>query len=156
MRATAIDHRNSSVGQASSCCMPVRGLGKKFCTITSCTCPRPLTMCAWCESRIATKAAIRSARVSPMPTKIPVVNGICNSPAKLSVAKRRSGSLSGAPRWQAKSWRNVSTIIPWLGEKGRKLASSSLLNAPALAWGSNPVSSSTNLHIATRYSVVDA
>ena len=39
IRAAAIDHRYSSSGQGVSCCIPVRGFGKKFCTITSCTCP---------------------------------------------------------------------------------------------------------------------
>ena len=42
----------------------------------------------------------RSASVSPMPTRMPVVNGIASSPAASSVASRRSGVLSGAPRWR--------------------------------------------------------
>ncbi len=40
--------------------------------------------------------------------------------------------------------------IPWLGATGRRAASSSSNNAPALAWGSSPVSSSTRRHMAAR------
>ena len=44
-----------------------------------------------------------------------MVNGIASSPAASSVASRRSGVLSGAPRWAARSGRSDSTIIPWDG-----------------------------------------
>ena len=49
-------------------------------------------------SAIACSASIRSARSSPIPTRIPVVYGICSRPAASSVASRRVGCLSGAPR----------------------------------------------------------
>ena len=144
-RATAIDHRYSSGSHAGSCCMPVRGLGKKFCTITSCTWP-----CRKCDAAMASSAAMRSARFSPMPTKMPVVKGICSSPANSRVSKRRCGTLSGAPRWHSRSSRRVSTIMPCEGETRRNIANSSLYNAPALAWGSRPVSVSTNLAMSCR------
>ena len=139
IRAAAIDHKYSSSGHGASCCMPVRGFGKKFCTITSCTCPYFV-----CDAAIASSASMRSSRVSPMPTKIPVVNGMFNSPAHCNVSRRRCGSLSGAPRWQSKSSRNDSIIIPCEGETLRSIANSSLYNAPALACGRSPVSFNTN------------
>ena len=139
IRAAAIDHKYSSSGHGASCCMPVRGFGKKFCTITSCTCPYFA-----CDAAIASSASMRSSRVSPMPTKIPVVNGMFSSPAHCNVSRRRCGSLSGAPRWHSKSSRNDSSIIPCDGDTLRNMANSSLYNAPAFACGSNPVSFSTN------------
>ena len=48
---------------------------------------------------MASRASNRSSRVSPMPTRIPVVNGMASSPAASRVARRRSGSLSGDPSW---------------------------------------------------------
>ena len=50
---------------------------------------------------MASSAASRSARASPMPTRMPVVNGMASRPAASSVARRRSGVLSGEPRWAA-------------------------------------------------------
>ena len=47
--------------------------------------------------------SMRSARDSPMPTRMPVVNGMASSPAASSVASRRSGALSGEPRWASRS-----------------------------------------------------
>ncbi len=84
--------------------------------------------------------ASRSARVSPMPTRIPVVKGIDSSPAASSVAKRRAGALSGAPRCASRSSATDSIIMPWLGLTGRSGANSSACSAPALACGSRPVS----------------
>ena len=79
-----------------------------------------------------------------------MVKGIASSPAHSSVASRRSGVLSGAPRWAARSGRSDSTIIPWDGATARSRASSSREIAPAFAWGSSPVSSSTRPATATR------
>ena len=87
--------------------MAVPGLGRKFWTITSCTWPhRP-----W-DSAMAVKAVNRSARVSPIPIRMPVVKGMDRRPAASSVATRRSGVLSGDPRWAARSARSDSSIIP--------------------------------------------
>src|SRR5581483_1571387 len=38
-RASAIASRNSSSGQGRALCIVVPGLARKFCTMTSCTCP---------------------------------------------------------------------------------------------------------------------
>ena len=104
---------------------------------------------------MACRASIRSWRSSPIPTRIPVVNGIWSSPAASMVASRRSGVLSGALRWHSRSPRKVSIIIPWLGLTGRSWSSSSAERAPALACGSSPVSSNTSFAIAATYSTVD-
>ena len=70
------------------------------------------------------------------------------SPAASRVASRRSGVLSGAP-WcgppgSPRRAASVSIIIPCDGlTRARSRASSSCESAPALAWGSSPVSSST-------------
>ena len=47
-----------------------------------------------------------------------MVNGMASSPAASSVARRRSGVLSGAWRWQSRSPLSDSSIIPWLAETG--------------------------------------
>ncbi len=144
-RAAAMVHRNSSGGHAAALRIPVSSLGRKFWMITSCTWP-----CRSWLAAIARSPSRRSWRSSPMPTSSPVVNGIWSSPAASSVARRRAGSLSGAPRWQARSPRIDSIIIPWLTDTGRSRASSSSVSAPALACGSRPVSSTTIWHMAAR------
>ena len=70
----------------------VSALARKFCTITSWTCPNAL-----CDRRIAWMVSARSSRVSPMPTSSPVVNGMDSRPASSSVRNRTAGSLSGLP-----------------------------------------------------------
>ncbi len=99
---------------------------------------------------MASSASMRSARVSPMPTRMPVVNGMASSPADSRVATRRSGVLSGEPRWASRSALSDSIIIPCEGDTWRRAASSSVNNAPALAWGSSPTSSTTSRAMATR------
>ena len=79
-----------------------------------------------------------------------MVNGMPSSPAHSRVASRRSGVLSGAPRCAARSGRSDSIIIPCDGATVRSLARSSRETAPAFAWGSRPVSSSTRPATATR------
>ena len=100
--------------------MAVPGFGRKFWTITSCTWPWRRWLAA-----IASSASMRSARDSPMPTRMPVVNGMASSPASSRVASRRSGTLSGEPRWAARSGLSDSIIIPCEGATGRRAASSS-------------------------------
>ena len=96
--------------------MAVPGLGRKFWTITSWTWPWR----RW-ESAMASRAASRSARVSPIPTRIPVVKGMAQlarpPPGWPGAA---SGALSGARRWAARSGARVSSIIPWLAVTGRR------------------------------------
>ena len=130
--------------------MAVPDLGRKFWTMTSWTWP-----CRRCDAAMASRAAIRSLRSSPIPIRIPVVNGMESCPAASRVASRRAGCLSGAPRWQSRSSTRLSTIIPWDGETRRRAASSSKKRAPALACGSSPVSARTRSAIASRYSSVD-
>ena len=73
----------------------VPGLGRKFWTMTSCTWP-------WrrCDAAMASRASMRSARTRRCRRGCPVVNGMASSPAASSVASRRSGVLSGEPRWR--------------------------------------------------------
>ena len=56
-------------------------------------------------------------------------------PAASSVARRRSGVLSGEPRWQSRSSRSDSIIIPWLALTARSFASSSGNSAPGVGVG---------------------
>ena len=71
----------------------VSGLARKFCTITSWIAP-------YCRAirRIANSDSARSAIVSPIPTRMPVVNGIVLRPASSSTRSRTAGSLSGDPK----------------------------------------------------------
>ena len=137
-RARAIARTWSSGGHGAAARIAVPGLGRKFWTITSCTCP-----CRAWLAAIASSASTRSTSSSPMPTRMPVVKGIASSPAASRVASRRSGVLSGAPRWAARSGRSDSIIIPWDGATVRRRASSSRATAPAFMCGSRPVSAST-------------
>ena len=90
------------------------------------------------------------ARDSPMPTRRPVVKGMASSPAASRVASRRSGVLSGAPRWQARSGSSDSSIIPWLADTARRRARSSGRGRRRWRGGAGPVSSRTRAHTATR------
>ena len=60
------------------------------------------------------------------------------SPAASRVASRRSGVLSGEPRWAARSSRSVSIIMPWLAVTVRSAASSSGNRAPGVGVGQQP------------------
>ncbi len=90
IRATAIVHRWSSSDGSGCEAMRVPGFARKFWTMTSCTWP-----CSSPSAFSASSASIRSSRVSPMPMRIPLVNGIASSPASRIVSSRRAGSLSG-------------------------------------------------------------
>ena len=54
--------------------------------------------CGACCSASASSDAIRSSSVSPMPTRIPLVNGIFSSPAAAIVSSRRSRVLGRRTR----------------------------------------------------------
>ncbi len=92
-RAAAMVHTWSSSEGSSAPAMRVPGLARKFWTMTS-------WMCPWrsCRSRMASSASMRSARVSPMPIRMPVVKGTRARPAASSVASRTAGTLSGEPK----------------------------------------------------------
>ena len=111
--------------------MRVPGLARKFWTITSCRWPYRS-----CKSRSATSASSRSARVSPIPIRIPLVNGIRSSPANSIVSRRRAGSLSGeaqcGPPFAASRSAVVSSMIPIEAETGRSATSSSRLITPGI------------------------
>ena len=82
----------SSRSASGSFAIAVSGLARKFWTITSWMCP-----CARAAARIAKSDSARSTRFSPMPMRIPVVNGTPTRPASVSVRSRTAGSLSGLP-----------------------------------------------------------
>ena len=107
--------------------------------------------CTWpyrsCRSRSARSDAIRSSRVSPMPIRMPEVNGIASSPARRMVSRRASGSLSAEP-WCAAPGSSsrretLSSISPCEGQTSRRASSSSRVSTPGLACGSRPVASCT-------------
>jgi len=91
-RATATVAARSCSSASGMPRIAVSGLARKFCTITS---------WRWPYSRIARRiakiASTRSARSSPMPIRMPVVNGTPTRPASSSTRRRTAGSLSGEP-----------------------------------------------------------
>ncbi len=97
---------------------------------------------------------MRSARVSPMPIKMPVVNGTLSMPAASMAASRNAGALSGEP-WcgpprLASRGDTFSSIMPWDTDTWRSAAMSASLITPGLTWGRSPVSRSTSADIAAR------
>ena len=99
--------------------MRVPGFARKFWTMTSCTCP-----CSSPSAFSASSASIRSSRVSPMPMRIPLVNGIASSPASRIVSRRLAGTLSGdaqcGPPFAESRSAVVSSMIPIDAETGRR------------------------------------
>ena len=92
---------------------------------------------------------MRSARVSPMPTRMPVVNGTRARPGRVERGEPARRGLVGRAEVRA------AGLVQPVGERldhhplrradraqAHELGSDS---APALAWGSRPVSSSTTL-----------
>ena len=108
----------------------------------------------------ASSASIRSSRVSPIPMRIPLVNGIASSPASRIVSRRRAGQLvrrgpvRPAPR--AEPLRGRLEHDPHRGETGRSASSSARVITPGLRCGRRPVSSSTSRAQRSRYSSVVA
>ena len=94
------------------------------------------------SSRIARSASIRSCRVSPIPIRIPVVNGIRSSPARRSVSRRTNGRLSGDPKWgPPRSERRseiVSSMIPCETDTPRSSSSSAPSSRRGSACGQQP------------------
>ena len=91
-RVTAIVAARSSIEASGSSRIAVSGLARKFWTIISCTWP-----CARATPRIAKIDSARSTLFSPIPMRMPVVNGTPTRPASVSVRSRTAGSLSGLP-----------------------------------------------------------
>ncbi len=84
---------------------------------------------------------MRSSGASPMPTRIPLVNGIRSSPAARIVSSRCSGCLVGEPWCTTRSGFTDSSIRPWEAVTWRRRDSSSGVHTPMLVWGSIPRSS---------------
>ena len=93
IRAIAMVHSMSSASGSGARAMPVAGLGAEILHddfLDVAVAPVQIARCASSES-------IRSARVSPMPIRMPVVNGTLSRPAAAMVASRAAGALSGEP-----------------------------------------------------------
>ena len=105
--------------------------------------------CSACTSASASSAATRSSGVSPIPTRMPLVNGIRSSPAARIVSSRRSGCLVGEPRWTSRSGFTDSSIRPCDAVTSLSRASSSRESAPRLVCGSSPRSSARSQAHAT-------
>ena len=114
--------------------MRVPGFARKFWTMTSWTCP-----CSSPSAFSASSASIRSSRVSPIPMRIPLVNGTASSPASRIVSRRRAGSLSGeaqcGPPFAPSRSAVVSSMIPIEAETGRSASSSARVITPGLRCG---------------------
>ena len=95
----------------------------------------------WSNPASASSEAIRSSSDSPMPTRIPLVNGIFSSPAARIVASRSSGCLVGEPWWATRSGLTDSSIRPCEAVTSRRRARSAFESTPRLVCGSRPRSS---------------
>ena len=121
------------------------GCGTKFWRITSWMWPY-----SRCSSASASSDAIRSSGASPMPTRIPLVNGMRSSPAARIVSRRTAGCLVGDPWCTTRSGTSDSSISPWDAVTSRSRASSSRDAAPMLVCGSMPRSSARS-HVQATY-----
>ncbi len=147
-RVTAIVAARSSSSASGTPRIFVSGLARKFCTITSWMPPYSRA-----TPRIAKIDSARSASVSPMPIRIPVVNGTLLRPASSSTRSRTAGSLSGLPKCGPPGSVNsrsavVSSIMPIDGATGLSRWKSCQLSTPGFRCGSSPVSSSTRMAMA--------
>ena len=103
---------------------------------------------------------MRSARVSPMPIRIPLVNGIASSPASLIVSSRTAGTLSGdaqcgPPFSESRSETRLEHDPHRRRHRAQQLELARLIT-PGFRCGSSPVSSSTRPAQCARYSIVVA
>ena len=96
-----------------------------------------------CSAAIASSDATRSCSDSPMPTRIPLVNGIRSSPAARIVSRRRAGCLVGEPACTVCISRSEidSSISPCEAVTSRSRARSSRESTPRFVCGSRPRSS---------------
>ncbi len=153
---TAMVARYSSSPTSGTDRIAVSSLARKFWTMHSCTEPYSRA-----TRRMARIESSRSATVSPMPTRIPVVNGTPTRPASSRTLSRTAGSLSGDPKcaWPG-SVNNrrevVSSIIPIDGATGLRRCRSDHDMTPGLRCGSSPVSSKTRMAMARTYASVSS
>mmetsp|Transcript_15778 Transcript_15778/g.51762 ORF Transcript_15778/g.51762 Transcript_15778/m.51762 type:complete len:351 (-) Transcript_15778:175-1227(-) len=155
--ATAHVHTSSSKPGSGWCSIAVCFLARKLCTKISC---RKWPPSSWIFFK-ANRASTRSALVSPMPTIIPDVNGMFNSPACSMTRKRTSGFLvshfqCAAPFSVTSRSLALSNIKPCETDTVRINLSSSNVSTPALTCGNNPVCSNTIAQQCATYSTVDA
>src|SRR5674476_621576 len=145
---TAIVARYSSSPRSGTERIEVSSLDRKF-----------WTMHSWIEPysratlRIARMVSSLSRTVSPMPTRMPVVNGTPTRPASSSTRSRTAGSLSGEPKCASPGTSKsrldvVSSIMPIEGATGLSLCRSDHDITPGLRCGNRPVSSRTRIDIA--------
>ena len=94
--------------------------------------------------------ATRSCSVSPIPTRIPLVNGILSSPAASIVSRRRAGCFVGEPACTVCISRSDtdSSISPCEAVTSRSRARSSRESTPRLVCGNRPRSSARS-HVQT-------
>ena len=109
----------------------------------------------------ASSASIRSSRVSPIPIRIPLVNGIASSPGEPDRLEPTRRQLVGRGPVRAAAFAragrtSVSSMIPIEAETGRSSSSSLAVITPGFRCGSSPVSSSTQPAQCARYSIVVA
>ena len=130
-RASAIAWRKSSGGHGGAPCIAVPALGRKFWTITSCTWPWR----RW-EAAMASRASMRSAQVLADADEDP--RGERDRQPRRPPRGWPAGGpgvLSGAPRWQSRSARSDSIIIPWLGATARRRSRSARLERAGVGVG---------------------
>ncbi len=147
-RVTAIVAARSSSSASGTSRILVSGLARKFCTMTSW-----MPEYSRATLRMAKTESARSASVSPMPMRMPVVNGTLLRPASSRTRSRTDGSLSGLPKCGPPFCVNrrvavVSSIMPMDGATGLSRWKSCQDSTPGLRWGSSPVSSSTRMAMA--------
>ena len=91
----------------------------------------------------------RSREVSPIPTRMPVVNGIARRPASAIVRIRTAGTLSGELKWgiprPPSRSLEVSSMMPIDAEACFSRAISSYDMTPGFRCGRRPVSSMTRI-----------
>ncbi len=155
-RVTAMVAASSSSSASAVLRMAVSGLARKFWMITSWIAPYSRIVL-----RIAKMESARSSIVSPMPMRMPVVNGTLTRPASSSTRSRTAGSLSGEPKCGPPFSLNslvavVSSIIPMEGATGLSRWKSRQLSTPGLRCGSSPVSSRTLIAMARTYERVSS
>ncbi len=110
-------------------------------------------MCPWrsLTAASASSEAIRSSSVSPMPTRMPLVNGIRSSPAASIVLSRSAGCLLGEPACTVSIRRSEidSSISPCEAVTSRSRARSSGSRTPRFVCGRSPRSSARSQAQAT-------
>src|SRR3954470_555440 len=94
--------------------------------------------CSACTAASASSAAIRSSGVSPMPTRMPLVNGIFSSPAVRIGSRRSAGSLVREPWWATRSARVDSSMRPCEAVTPRSRVRSARPSARSFVCGSSP------------------